>query len=662
MNNAIIKTQLLFLLILVVLQVKSQSVSKCYQTGNFIFCGNELPKKFNYLIERKTIEDWKPIAELKAPQSEAECMAAIMQLPASIAAVTPINKGTISFIWDKIQKSDIIDSLFAYRTDPRYQYVAGTGWFDDGICEPGIYTYRIKKVSKNGTVTTIGEVNVTFPSTPIVSKIMPVRFKLNERSISISYSITDYSTIAGIKLYRSAYLKNSFSEVPVQMMYMREKGELVAILTDENVSKGLTYSYVAQPYDALANVGKTTDTLNIYFVAKPADIGLVTKIQAIPTPEKGGNLLKWDIDYSMNVNTVDIYRSATYEGPYKLIAALNPKTKEYFDSREISPAITYYYYIIINTGIGQSLPSVRVPAILEGKKVNSIPPQDLTATRNENIVTLNFRRLGNDIKGYYVYRGDGYVAPLEQMARMLLSTDTLLTYTDTLPQTINSMVYSYAVASVNSSYNISPQSNRVSISYSGGRLPVPEKVNAMLDNDNVLVTWSDAASLNSGVSSYRIFRKTSYDDKVEKPEELIATTGFSNNSFIDRSLVSGRYYSYRVQCVGSDSLDIGSISQPAGILYKANALLQPGNISAIPSEKSIILRWTLPVDDNLVASLIYRSTENKPPVLLKEVDKSTETFEDITAQKKVRYFYFIVLKYYADRTSIPTDAVSAMWQ
>ena len=341
---------------------------------------------------------------------------------------------------------------------------------------------------------------------------------------------------------------------------------------------------------------------------------------------------------------------------------MSPKTKEYFDSRDIRPAIAYYYYISINSGIGQSLPSARVPAILEGKKSNPFTPQDLSIFRQGNIVTLKFRRLGYDIKSYYVYRADGYVAPLMQLPRMLISTDSLLTYTDTLPRTINSMVYSYAVASVNSSYNISLQSNRVSTSYSGGRLPVPEKVNAMMNNGNILVTWSDAAALHVGVSSYRVFRKTTFGDNVEKPEELIAVTGFNENSFTDTLLIPGRYYSYRVQCAGTDSLDVGSISMPCGILYKADALLQPGNIMAIPAENKIILKWTLPVDEDVVSSLIYRSTENSEPVLLKETDKTIETFEDNTAKKNVQYFYFIVLKYKYDQTSVPTDAVSAKWQ
>jgi hypothetical protein len=39
--------------------------SKAYPTGNYIFCGKELPKKFSYLIEKKTgtnyIEQLPPV-------------------------------------------------------------------------------------------------------------------------------------------------------------------------------------------------------------------------------------------------------------------------------------------------------------------------------------------------------------------------------------------------------------------------------------------------------------------------------------------------------------------------------------------------------------------------------------------------------------------------
>ena len=210
-------------------------------------------------------------------------------------------------------------------------------------------------------------------------------------------------------------------------------------LTDVNViAYGILNVILAVPaVNAVVSSLQAIVRYSVFAVAlvdKPSDVGLVTNLQVIPDPDKGGNLLKWEFNYKMNANTIDIYRSTSYDGPYQLITALNPKAKEYFDSREIQPAVAYYYYISINNGIGQSLPSARVPAILEGNKPNMVAPQDLTISRQGNIVTLKFRKLGYDSKSYYVYRADGYVAPLKQLPRMLISTDSLLTYTDTFPK------------------------------------------------------------------------------------------------------------------------------------------------------------------------------------------------------------------------------------
>lgn len=636
--------------------------ARAYQTGIYIFCGNEIPKNFTYLIERKEGENWQIIAQLKAPQSETECMAALMQLPPSLAAITTIDKATVAFIWKRIQQSDVIDSLYAYSNDPRYQRMSQTACFDNEIEKAGTYTYRIQKLNKSGNQLAVSEVSVEFPSKIPVSIIKPVRFKLNQSSISISYTIADQTSVGGMKLFRSSYLRNNFTEIPTQLIYTNEKGKMVAVLSDNSATKGLTYSYVAQPYDVLGNMGNTTDTLNIYFASNTADAGIIFNFKATPIPEKNGNLLSWEINRNTNIKTINLYRSTVFNGPYQFITSLKPGAKEYFDSQNLNPAIAYYYYATINNGYTESLPSARVPAILEGKRTNLLPPQDLNIKREGNIVTLNFRKLGTDTKGYYIYRGDGYVAPLKQLPRMLISTDTLLSYTDTLPQTINSMVYSYAVASVNSSYNISPLSDRVSVSYSGGRLPVAEKVNAMIHADNILVTWSDAASLHAGVSGYRIFRKSTLSNSEVEPETLIATTSFSQNSYTDSNVQPNRYYSYRIQCIGSDTLDAGSISMPGGIAFKTDKLLQPGDVTAIPSDGKIILKWNLPLVDGLYSSLIYRSIENSEPILLKEIEKPTDLFEDNSAKKNIQYYYFIVLKYNDNRTSTPTDAVGGKWQ
>lgn len=649
---------LIFLLINQITATAQTETSRAYATGIYVFCGNEIPKGFSYLIEKHDNNAWKPVAELKAPRSADECRAALMRIPAAVLNAGKPTDAQVLFAWTRLQNSRSIDSLYAFRNDPRFQYIAGVAWFDEQVTKPGNYRYRINKMTAAGKTEIISEISVAFPPRSPNTLATPLRFKLNERSVQISYEVNDVQNTTGLKLFRSYYLRNNFTEIPAKLMFTSEKGKMVAQLTDENVTKGFTYSYVAIPYDGLGNTGKASDTLNIAYLTRQADLGLITKLDITPDPAKGGNLLEWDYIFNTRVNTVEIFRSKIYDGNYQRIASVNPSNKSYFDNFALEPAKAYFYYIVISDGKGNSLPCARTPAILEGRRPNLIPPQDLNVTRETNVVTLSFRRPGSDIRSYYVYRADGYVGAPEMLQRMLHSSDSLLSYRDTLPLSLSPAVYSYAVASVNTSYNISPLSERVSVAFSGGRLPVPDKLNAIQTDNKITVTWNDAASVNAGVAGYNIFRKTIFNDKVETEETLIANTTFVQNFYTDTLLLPGRYYVYRVQCTGEETSDTGGHSQPAGILYTGNPLLQPGNVMAIPSGDRIIIKWSMPLSDNIASALVYRSTTGSEPVLLTEAGANAEQYEDTTARKGTMYFYFIVLKYKNNLISKPTDAVS----
>jgi hypothetical protein len=409
----------------------------------------------------------------------------------------------------------------------------------------------------------------------------------------------------------------------------------------------------------LGNLGKPAETVNVYFVTKPADIGLITEFSVTPQPDKGGNLLKWNYNHTAFVNAVEIYRSTSYNDNYKRVVSLPPNQMEYFDNSNLAPSITYFYYIVINNGFGNSLPSARAPAILQGKKENFIPPQDLTLTRNGNVVTLKFRRVGYDVRGYYVYRANGYESALNQLPRMLHSKDSLLTYTDTLAISNRSSVYSYTVASINTSYNISPMSNRVSTSFSGGQMPAPDRLNAILGNNTVTLVWNDVANLNSSITAYEIYRKTMSQEQETEAELLLATVNFMTNSYTDKLILPGKNYIYRVRCIASDATDAGSLSLPYSVYVPADKALPPGEVSAIATSKIITLKWTLPVGKEIQSVLVYRSDENGKESLLKTVDANTESFEDNSVKKGTMYYYFIVIKYKNGMESKPTDAVSA---
>ncbi len=634
---------------------------KAYPGGIYLFCGEELPKKFSYLIEKQTpAGEWISVAELKAPAGLEECNARIRTLPEEVAAVTEINSSVIEFAWSNLRGTmATLDSIYAYSDDPRFQYVAGVGWFDSEVNKRGSYKYRISRLSPTGVKSMEKEVTVNWPAPVMQAKATPLRYKLNPSSVGISYDVSRLKDVTGLKLFRSSYLQNNFIEIVPETHYTTENEDVVAILEDKDVISGLTYSYYAVPHDGLGNLGQASDTINIYFLSKQADMGLITYINAIPQPDNAGNLISWNYNPAVFVQTVELYRSISYDGSYMKIASLPPNQKSYFDNRDIEPSFAYFYYIVLNNGMGGSLPSPRVPAILEGKKENLIPPQDLQLTKNGNIVTLSFRRVGHDIHGYYVYRADGYTAPVEQLPNMLLSADSLLIYNDTLPLSARSEVYSYTVASVNSSYNISPMSERVNVSFSGGQLPAPAILNAAYKEQEVQIFWSDAAGLNTAIVGYELFRAVRNDLDETEAEELIATTDFENNYFTDREVKPGETYVYRVRSITNDASDASSHSLPYSVFIPVDAPMQPAQVSAFAAAGKISIKWVLPVSDEIESVQILRAAENERAVLLTTLDASAESYDDSKAKKGVMYYYFIVLKYKNGSESKPTDAVSA---
>jgi len=648
---------LIFMQIAVAQNYKSQS----YTTGNYIFFGKELAKNFSWLIEKQDAKGkWISVAEIQAPKNVADCRARLMSLPRVVSAITEISDGMTDFIWNKIKApSATLDSLYIYSTDPRWQYVAGAGWFDDGIKSPGTYKYRVSRLTSSRNKTTVSETSVVFPPQPYNAEAIPLRYKVNMGYIEISFELSDMVNTAGLKLQRSPYLKNDYKDVSAETMFAQEKGKMVALVRDRDVTTGMIYSYVAVPYDGLGNRGKPSEPVNVNFITKPADIGIVTEFTVTPQPEKGGNLLKWDYDHAAFVNAIEIYRSISYNDNYKRVASLPAGQNEYFDGSDLQPSVTYFYYAVLNNGTGTSLPSARVPAILRGNKENVIPPQDIAASRNGNVVTLRFRRVGYDIHGYYVYRADGYTSELHQLERMLHSTDSLLTYTDTLPVSSRSAVYSYAVASVNTSYNISPVSSRVSISFSGGLMPVPDRLNAMLEDNAVKLVWSDVAGLNPSITAYEVYRSIKSQGKESGNEQLLGTVNFMSNSYADKQVMPGMNYVYRVRCIAADTTDVSSFSLPYSFYVPAGNALPPGEVTAIASSKVITLKWTLPVVDDIQSVLVYRAPENGKESLLKTLDGKAESFTDDSAEKGKMYYYFIVIKYKNGLESRPADAVSA---
>ena len=629
--------------ILPVLSLMAQKPSgKAYPKGIYVFCGTEIPRDFHYLVEKKNAAgQWENAAELRAPGNAAALKANLLMLPAYFSATMPLPMEQSDHIWTRLSKSLAADSLYDYAADPKILVATGCGWFDDGLTASGTYQYRVSKVIQTDAIV-LGELSVPFPQNSFRGTLATWQFRPDDNMIAIYYGLSDSIATYSLKLYRSRLKENDFREIPARISFTSLDGRKVAMARDESVTKGLVYSYVAIPYDALGNMGTSSDTINIYNLSNVADLGTIKMLTAVADRENRGVTLRWRPDDDVfYVAGYELFRSRNYDDGYIRIASLPATTTVYFDEN-VDPADPYYYIVAVNNGYGVGPPSIRTPVILEGTEPNIFPPQNVEATISGNLVQLTFNNIESDTREYQIYRGEGYTGELRHIAT-LTTRDSLVVFTDTLARSINPQTWSYAVADVNTSNNVSPVSERVTIQYGGGMLSVPSITEVQLRGNEIFVVWDNMSQQNAFIAGYNVYRSAVSlpEGGGESEPQIYATLSYDVNHFIDTLLIPGTHYRYAIESVDLNG-ETSGMSMYAGIIVPAQPPLPPGQITAIATDNSILLRWDNPFDPSIKAIRIYRATLNTPAVFLKELPENQTTFEDETAKQGEQYFYYVV--------------------
>jgi len=631
----------------------------------------EIPRNFYYLVEKKGASgEWESAAELRAPKNAAELKANMLNMPAFFRSTMPLQIELADFLWERQKLSPYTDSLYAYSYDPKIMVALGCGWFDDGLKTEGDYQYRVSRVNKSNSMI-LSELRQRFPENLYKGTLNILKFTPNPDGgiIQIYYHLNDPSSFTyNVKLYRSRLLENDYKEVPSETALTSVNDMDAIVVSDESVTKGMTYSYIAVPYDFIGNMGTPSTPVNIYNMSNMADIGILSDFKVVADKDKKGVTLTWKMTSNTFIMGYEIFRSQDYDGSYKCIATLPGNVTSFFDDIDINPGETYFYYVTVNNGYGNNVPSARTPAVLEGTRENFLPPQDVIIELEDNVVRLMFGSIKRDTRGYQIYRAEGYTGELFQIAAISVSAEDaiataegskLMIFCDTLQLSGKPKTFSYAVADINSSYNISPLSERVSIQFSGGMLPAPMIREAMFRDNSIIVVWEDVTQLNAFVTGYNVWRSALNKEGVTIEEfKLIATTDYFENLYIDTELTPGTHYRYVLESIGINGETSGK-SIHAGVLVPSQRPLPPGQISAIASDNRILLRWDNPIDPTLKNIRIYRATSDGKSTLLKELPANQSSFEDKTVKKDILYLYYIVTVNNRGEESKTDDPVSA---
>jgi len=621
--------------------------ARTYPNGIYIFCGKEIPRNFYYLIEKQDASgSWVKAAELRAPQNAAALKANLLRLPDFFAATMPLPTDLADLLWKRLSLSSSADSLFTYTADPKIMASLGCGWFDDGIAASGNYRYRLSKVYRTDAIA-LGEISRSFPENNYKGTLNTIRFVPEGTHVTLYYALSDTLLTNSVILYRSRLQENNYKPIPARASFTMLSGKTVAVVRDESVAKGMAYSYAAVPRDVLGNMGTPSDTVQVYNLTSMTDIGIVKSFKAVADKEKKGIMLTWEMTSDLHIMGYEIFRSKEYETGYERIATLPAETSSYFDYFGINYGEAYFYYMVVNNGFGGNVPTAPTPVALEGSKKNFLPPQDFQAELHGNVVHLTFASVDSDTWGYRIFRGEGYTGELTQIASLSvshqLSADanrSVALFTDTLTLSHTPQTYSYAVADVNSSYNVSPLSERVTVQYSGGMMPAPSNVEALLRNDRILVVWNDMAKIHPYISGYNLWRST-MSGETEAEAQLIATLTYEQNNYTDTLVTPATHYRYSVESIGINGESSGR-SLHAGITVPRQLPLPPGQVSALVADNRILLRWDNSLDPSVQSIRVYRAAANAQATLLKELPANLNTFEDKTAKKGEQYYYYVV--------------------
>ncbi len=606
--------------------------------GVYLKLGTEFPTTFSYLIQRKAAADkeWKLLAQNTFPNSSATLKARLMTAHPLLRQGFAISDTLVKVLWRRAEGAIYTDSIKPYDEIPYYASALGIGYLDT-TAVPGEYQYQIllRNSEEKNVDSTI--LKVSYRPQKLNARLAPIAFEAADESVAITYRYLGEQKPGGIKVLRSRFGYNQFEQIPAFVMFASAKDSTVTI-TDQTAAYKMAYQYIAVPYDGLGNEGIPSDTLYVYNNAKAQDIGFFQSVNAAAVDK--AIKLRWKLENAGDVKVIKIFKSLTWDGNYVPVGTAAALDSTFTDIN-VKPMVTYYYRLQAQGPYSSSLGSTRVHALMSSPRKVVFPPQRLVTAVSGNVVTLTFKKVDRDARGYYVYRRDGYNGKQIQLPRLLLSTDTILTYIDTVANLNATAIYSYSAATVNSSYEISPQSESVTV-YMNGRIPIPTKVATRLISQQAMVLWNDMSKENP-IAGYVVYRSEKKEnEKVYGKMHKIAELPLTQNSFVDSTIVEGNHYGYYIQSKGIGTDDaLSSLSAIATVHYNSIKLLPPANVIALAQSNGIKLSWTNPLGIPLTKLRIYRAKVNEELSLLKEINADVNEFLDSDPASATTYFYAI---------------------
>ena len=549
---------------------------------------------------------FKLLATISSPPDESAFISLVKKAGADFKENPPAGDSAITKWWKGLNSDR---PMQVFMMNPAGMIAAVAGYYDKTAAQAQHYTYKVSITSADGLLLKEGLTgDVRLTGTAFLPKPLYTGGKENDKVINVSWAYVPRKVPTFARVFRIGEGDKSFGELAMIGGFSAKGDSVFFRISDSLVKPGIIYKYVLKAWDWLGNPYPVSDTavLRAWSVFSAP---VIRMFHTKPVPEKHAIRLSWPLLEGQGMRGILIFRGTSYDGNFYNIATLSSSDTSYVDIVPLADE-NYWYFAVVANRFGYGLPSTRVFNMVTESSNPLKPPQPLLSTKPYG-VELSWTYTGGIIRGYYVYRGEGYRGELKQLSDVIKPT-AAVSYTDTSARPGNA--YRYAIAAMGEGNGISPLSDAVSLMVpANGKISIPYNLRYRSDNSHITLFWENLLLTDGQVKAYTVYRRTGAEQGFTRitPSPKSAFT----NTYTDSVTFGGKTAEYSVASIGPDGVE-SQKSAALTVELPLNEKIQINRISLIRNGESVIVRWPIVADKGLTGFKVFRFSETEEPVLI----------------------------------------------
>jgi uncharacterized protein len=536
------------------------------------------------------------------------------------------------------EKQRYLFSMYAADLDFGVAEKAALGFTDAKVKNGEKYFYRIypaapKEYLKSDTAL----VYVSLDDTTQLPKTSEIIAEPSNKSVILSWDVertkASYNSFFIERRKQGDLVFEVLNTVPFASLSKTTKDRYgnAVVYSDTGLMENTNYEYRVCGKTIFDEKGPWSDTVKVTCLSL---LEGVPGIQGVDVDKSGNNWLNWFFEDSIRskVQSFEINYSPSGNGEFKkLIGGISPTAKE-----AILPDSLSAGYLIVKAVSKSGLSRTSFPYLYQPE--DSIPPsmpKGLQAiVDSAGVVTLKWLpNIEKDLLGYKVFRS------IQKDAEKTVLVDTVWfsnEFHDSLNLNIKNRKAYYTVVALDVRHNQSKESIEVSV-IKPDKIPPTSPVFEDFSASGGVIEIKWINSSDEDVKETELQRKAEGD----LGWKTIFTGGRDKTSFLDKEIIPGKKYSYKLYAV--DSANLRSADAQVLNVVASREINKKGILkldAQVDREKRLLyVNWELSKAAKIKSIEVFKGDERTPISLYKVLDPSiTDMIEsELTVNTKYKY-------------------------